>query len=192
MMPFHFYLKLGFDHIANLTGLDHILFLVVLCAVYRIDQWRKVLLLVTAFTIGHSLTLALSSFDIVLLPSHIIKVLIPVTILLTAMSNIYQPTFNSLHQRTRWIYVLTLFFGCIHGLDFSNYFKALLMDGQSVFLPLLGFNIGIELAQILVVAFIVLISWLLLTQLKVKQREWTLFVSGAASGVALLSIIDQL
>ena len=162
MHPFEFYLKLGFEHIANLNGYDHILFLVVLCAVYQISQWRNILILVTAFTIGHSITLFIVSLDFFSIPSRIIKLLIPITILITSLQNVINIKQIENSSRTGKNYFMALFFGLIHGMDFSNYFKALIMSPDEIVIPLLGFNIGIELGQLLIVLFIVLISFIFL------------------------------
>ena len=191
MHPFNFYLKLGFEHISNLAGYDHILFLVVLCAIYRIQQWRNILILVTAFTIGHSITLVLASLDIFTIPSHIIKFLIPTTIFITALHNVIRSNTDEISTNMGRNYAMALFFGFIHGMDFSNYFKALLMDSSSILVPLLGFNMGIELGQLLVVFFIVSIAFLFLNVIGVKHREWTVFVSGAAAGMSLISMLEN-
>jgi len=191
MHPFQFYLQLGFEHISNLAGYDHILFLVALCAVYRVQQWRNILVLVTAFTIGHSVTLILASMDVLSIPSKFIKFLIPVTIFFTALYNVFKPHSSEDKVKMSRNYAMALFFGFIHGMDFSNYFKALLMDPKTIFIPLLGFNLGIELGQLLVVFFIVGISFLFLNVLNVKHREWNLFVSGAAAGMSLLSMLEN-
>ncbi|MCL6273731.1 HupE/UreJ family protein [Muricauda sp. 2012CJ35-5] len=191
MHPFDFYLKLGFEHISNLAGYDHILFLVVLCAVYRAQQWRNILILVTAFTIGHSVTLALVSLEIISIPSNIIKFLIPTTIFITALHNVIGSNVGNLSVSMKRNYAMALFFGFIHGMDFSNYFKALLMDPSDVLIPLLGFNIGIELGQLLVVAVIVGISFLFLDIIKAKHRDWNVFISGAAAGMALISMLEN-
>ncbi|MDC6364888.1 MULTISPECIES: HupE/UreJ family protein [Flavobacteriaceae] len=191
MHPFEFYLKLGFEHISNLAGYDHILFLVVLCAVYRIQQWRNILILVTAFTIGHSVTLALVSLNILSISSTIIKFLIPATIFLTALHNVIGPNPTEKTSRMSRNYAMALFFGFIHGMDFSNYFKALLMDPSDIVVPLLGFNIGIELGQLLVVFVIVGIAFLFLNMIKVKHRDWNVFISGAAAGIAFLSMLEN-
>lgn len=191
MHPFEFYLKLGFEHISNLAGYDHILFLVVLCAVYRIQQWRNILILVTAFTIGHSVTLALVSLNILSISSSIIKFLIPATIFLTALHNVIGPKPTEKTSRMSRNYAMALFFGFIHGMDFSNYFKALIMDPSDIVVPLLGFNIGIELGQLLVVFVIVGIAFLFLNVIKVKHRDWNVFISGAAAGMALISMFEN-
>ena len=189
MHPFQFYLKLGFNHIANFNGYDHILFLVVLCAVYQLKQWKKIIILVTAFTIGHSITLFLVSFDIFSIPSRYVKLLIPITIMITSLHNIrsIEVIRNSNMSKN---YFLALFFGLIHGMDFSNYFKALIMSPEEIIIPLLAFNIGLEIGQFLIVFVIVLISYVFLSVLKVKYYSWNLFVSGAAFGVSLISILE--
>ncbi|MET1259244.1 HupE/UreJ family protein [Flagellimonas sp. DF-77] len=192
MHPFEFYLKLGFEHISNLAGYDHILFLVALCAVYELRAWRKILVLVTAFTIGHSVTLALVALDVVSIPSKIIKVLIPATILITALHNVISPTTGTSSKRMAPKYAMALFFGFIHGMDFSNYFKALIMGTSDIIVPLLGFNLGIEIGQLLIVLGIIALSFVFLFALKVKLRVWTAIVSGIAAGISFVSILDNL
>jgi hypothetical protein len=191
MDSFGFYLELGFKHISDFAGYDHMLFLVALCAIYRIQQWKKILVLVTAFTIGHSITLILSAFDIFTIPSNIIEFLIPVTIFLTAINNVIDSNFEVNSIKMNKNYSMTLFFGFIHGMGFSNYFKALLMESSDVAMPLLGFNIGIEIGQILVVFIIVSIAYLFISKLGVKHRDWNLFISGAAAGVSLIFMFEN-
>tara|TARA_Y100000385_G_scaffold282468_1_gene336966 strand:- start:439 stop:1020 length:582 start_codon:yes stop_codon:yes gene_type:complete len=190
MHPFEFYLKLGFEHIANLNGYDHILFLIALCAVYQINQWKKILVLITAFTIGHSITLVLVSLNFFSIPSDIIKFLIPLTILLTSLQNIINVKQNENGFRMVKNYLMALFFGLIHGMDFSNYFRALIMSPDEIVVPLLGFNLGIELGQLLIVFFIVFIAFIFLNIIKVKHYKWNLFISGAAFGISIISILE--
>ncbi|MEM8510582.1 MAG: HupE/UreJ family protein [Bacteroidota bacterium] len=191
MHSFPFYLQLGFEHISNLGGYDHILFLIALCAVYKIEQWRNILILVTAFTIGHSVTLALVSLGAFSIPSSIIKFLIPTTIFLTAIHNVISSGLTKKSVKMVRNYVMALFFGFIHGMDFSNYFKALLFGDSSITVPLLGFNLGIELGQLLVVTLIIVVSFLFLNVVKVKHREWNVFISGAAAGMSLISMLEN-
>ena len=190
MQPFPFYLQIGFEHISNLAGYDHILFLVALCAVYRLEQWRKIIILVTAFTLGHCVTLVLASTDVVSIRSDIIEFLIPVTILLTALQNVINHRAQPSQVQMRRIYFMALFFGFIHGMGFSNYFRALLMGDGSVLIPLLGFNIGIELGQLMIVAIILSIAFFFMRVLKVQYRDWNLFVSGAAAGMSLMLMAE--
>ena len=187
------YINLGFQHISDLAGYDHILFLLALCAVYSIDQWRRLFILVTAFTVGHSITLALSSFGWVVIPSHIIEFLIPVTILITAIRNVAVPTSDQLTDdqgNMTGHYLVALCFGFIHGMGFSNYFRALIMDSSSITIPLLGFNLGIEIGQLLVVSIIVIVASLVVKFAQVKHRDWNLFISGAAAGISLVLMND--
>ena len=190
MQPLLFYVQLGFEHIADLAGYDHILFLVALCSVYRLEQWRKITILVTAFTVGHCVTLILASTDVVSIRSDIIEFLIPVTILLTALQNVINHRAQPSRSQMRRIYFMALFFGFIHGMGFSNYFRALFMGDGSVLIPLLGFNIGIELGQLLVVAIVLSIAFLVMRVLKVQHRDWNLFVSGAAAGMSLMLMAE--
>ena len=183
------YINLGFQHISDLAGYDHILFLLALCAVYSIDQWRRLFILVTAFTVGHSITLALSSFGLVVIPSHIIEFLIPVTILITAIRNVAVPASDQLTDdqgNMTGHYLVALCFGFIHGMGFSNYFRALMMDSSSITIPLLGFNLGIEIGQLLVVSIIVIVASLVVKFAQVKHRDWNLFISGAAAGISIV------
>ena len=191
MGDFGFYIELGFAHITDFAGYDHILFLIALCALYRIQQWKNILVLVTAFTIGHCITLALSSFDVLTIPSTVIEFLIPVTIFLTALNNVIGANPLESRSRMRKNYVMALFFGLIHGMGFSNYFKALIMDSSKIVMPLLGFNTGIELGQLLVVLLIVSMAWVFATLLRMQHRDWTLFVSGAAAGISVIFIIEN-
>ena len=187
------YINFGFQHISDLAGYDHILFLLALCAVYSIDQWRRLFILVTAFTVGHSITLALSSFGWVVIPSHIIEFLIPVTILITAIRNVAVPTSDQLTDdqgNMTGHYLVALCFGFIHGMGFSNYFRALMMDSSSITIPLLGFNLGIEIGQLLVVSIIVIVASLVVKFAQVKHRDWNLFISGAAAGISLVLMND--
>lgn len=186
---FKTYLQLGFDHILDLNAYDHVLFVVALCAVYTVSEWRKILILVTAFTIGHSITLALSALNMVVFDSNIIEFLIPVTILVTAIYNVWKH--NDASKAIHVTYFMAMFFGWIHGLGFSNYFKALLGKEESIIQPLLAFNVGVEIGQLIIVGFTVLLGYVFMNKIRVSQREWTLFVSGAAAGVALILIKDS-
>ena len=190
MHPFPFYLQLGFDHISDIAGYDHILFLIALCAVYRIEQWKNLLILVTAFTVGHSITLALTSFSIITIPSRIIEFLIPVTIAITAIHNIYGYDLMNSVDKMNGRYFMALFFGFIHGMGFSNYFRALLMDDSLIIIPLLGFNLGIEIGQLLIVFFIVGVVFVLLNLLGMRHRDWSCFISGGAFSMSLLLMVE--
>lgn len=189
MQNFYLYLQLGWQHILNWQAYDHILFLTALCGVYLISDWKKVLLLVTAFTIGHSLTLALSILNIFTLNSQWIEFLIPLTIVLTSSIHIVQK--RSFNKKINFTYLLTLFFGLIHGLGFSNYLKSLLGKNDSIVTQLLAFNIGIEIGQIVIVTLILLVSFIVINIVRIQKREWHLFLSSAIFGIALVMALER-
>lgn len=186
---FDTYFILGLEHIANIKGYDHIIFLITLCAVYKISEWKPLLILVTAFTIGHSLTLALATLEYLNVNSTLIEILIPVTILISAVINIIFPTQRKLMPAK---YLLALFFGLIHGLGFSNYLSMLLSEENSLVLPLFGFNTGVEAGQILIVASLLLLSFLVLRITSIKLRDWVFLLSGAGIGTSIIMIIDRI
>lgn len=195
---FQTYLTLGFKHISDLNGYDHILFIIALCAIYRLAEWKKVAILVTAFTIGHSITLALAALGIVQVSASWIEFLIPVTIFLTALYNVLFHKFDQqeplFDRRVNINYFFALGFGLIHGLGFSNFLRSMLMPGEEGRLvsQLLAFNIGVELGQLSIVAFILVASLIAFNVLRVKQREWNLFISGAAAGISLIMALERL
>ncbi len=196
MDDFFIYLGLGFDHITDPAGYDHVLFVVALCAVYTAQQWRQVLVLVTAFTVGHSITLALATLRLVTFRTDIIELLIPITILITAVVNFFfrdDTNRFATRQPRRAVgrYVLAGGFGLIHGLGFSNYLRSLLGREADIWQPLLAFNIGLELGQLLIVAIILGVSQVALRLLTIRPRDWVLVVSGIVAGMALSLIINN-
>lgn len=192
MGQFELYFQLGKDHILDYKhGYDHILFIVALCAVYLMRDWKKILILVTAFTIGHSITLALSTLDIISVNQELIEFLIPVTIFITATSNIFRST--ELSDRTTYInYGYALFFGLIHGLGFSNYLKTILGKAGSIVTPLFAFNVGLELGQIIIVSIFLIISFILVDLFTVNRRDWKMVLSAVIAGMALLLMKDKI
>lgn len=190
MQDFWLYFSLGREHIADLAGYDHILFVTALCLRYLVEDWKKILILVTAFTVGHSITLALSVLDYIQVPTKWIEFLIPVTIVITALTNVF--TFNPQQpSKVSMIYSLALFFGLIHGLGFSNYLKSLLGKDTNIVSELLAFNIGLEVGQLLIVVVVLLLSVICVRFLQIQRRDYLLFASGAIFGIALLMAIER-
>ncbi|MGK6352516.1 HupE/UreJ family protein [Parapedobacter sp. DT-150] len=190
MQDFGVYFELGLQHILDLAGYDHILFVMALCCTYFIRDWRKVIVLVTAFTIGHSLTLALSVFNVVRVDTGLIEFLIPVTIVITAFSNVVK---KQQQASTDWLtYGYALFFGLIHGLGFSNYLRSLLGKASSITGPLFAFNVGLELGQLAIVFLVLMISWIVTSIFSVSRRDWTFFISAAIFGIALVMALERL
>ncbi|MEN9350126.1 MAG: hypothetical protein RL372_1104 [Bacteroidota bacterium] len=190
MHEFWMYTQIGFNHIANLSGIDHILFVAALCIRYQLSDWKKWLLLVTAFTIGHSITLVLSVFNFIEFSTNWIEFLIPVTILITSISNMFVKKF-SFNARFPIIYFFALFFGLIHGLGFSFYLKSLLGMQQNVAPALLAFNLGLEIGQILIVMAILVISFIFVTLLKAPRRDFILIATGGIFALSLQMAIER-
>ncbi|KUG10293.1 HupE / UreJ protein [Elizabethkingia sp. HvH-WGS333] len=190
MNDFMFYLRMGWDHIVSKDALDHQLFILVLIAVYTIQDFKKVLILVTAFTIGHSLTLALSVFDIFRVPSAWVEFLIPCTIAITALINIFGK--NNVQKQMKLNYSLALFFGLIHGMGFANSIRITLAKEQSIATGLLGFNIGLELGQIVVVLAVLIILFLLTTIFKLDRKNWIMFVSSGVFALSLQMALERI
>ena len=190
MQDFYMYFDLGLHHILDWQGYDHILFVMALCGIYTIKDWKQVLILVTAFTIGHSVTLALSVFNIVHFSTKIIEFLIPVTILITAFSNIIGK--RSKPKNINLKYFLALAFGFIHGMGFSNYLKSLLGKSSSIIVELFAFNIGLEVGQVLIVISTLVFAFILTSIVKIKLWDWTFFLSSAIFGIAFIMAAERL
>lgn len=182
---FSVYLQLGLEHILDLKGYDHILFVIALTTVYGLRQWRHLLILVTAFTIGHSITLALATLRLVEINSDLVEFLIPVTILITALINIGERFWDTripegdVESRRSWQakYILALLFGLIHGLGFSNFLRAVLGGEQSLFLPLFSFNVGLEIGQLVILLGTLLTGTAAVLLTGISPRNWGLGVS---------------
>ena len=191
MSLFELYFTLGLQHIADLKGYDHILFILTLCAVYNLKEWKRVLVLVTAFTIGHSLTLALATLDLIRVDGDLIEFLIPLTIFVTALANLLarkQQVSSLLHYMK---YGAGLFFGLIHGLGFSNYLRSLLGAERGLVLPLFSFNVGIEVGQIIIVSIIMVLTKVVVDLLGLPKREWHVLLSGAGMGISLVLMLER-
>jgi len=190
MRDFGFYFRLGWEHIISANALDHQLFIAALAAIYLLQDWRQVLILVTAFTIGHSLTLALSVLDIVRFPSNWVEFLIPVTIVVTAFSNLFQKKFTS--RSVSINYFLALFFGLIHGMGFANTLRFILAKDQNLGWGLLGFNLGLEVGQIVVVMIVLLIAHVMVNLIRIKRKEWVIFLSALVLGLAFKIAVERI
>lgn len=191
MSEFAGYFQLGWQHIIAWEGADHILFIVALSAIYLLGDWKKVLILVTAFTVGHSITLALSVLNVVRVPTRLIEFLIPVTIFITALFNIVRRADAERPGAIQLNYFFALFFGLIHGMAFSNQLRSLLGSDTTLVTPLLGFNLGLELGQVLIVITALLAGGIIVNATGVKRRDWTMFLSSAIFGIAFMMAIDR-
>lgn len=182
MQNLGFYFDLGWDHIIAWDALDHLLFVLALSAVYLMADWKKVLILITAFTFGHALTLILSIADIVRVNSNLVEFLIPCTIILTAAFNLWHAEPGSKTWQRN--YLLAFFFGLIHGLGFANAIRFMMAEDERIGMNLLGFNLGLEAGQVVVVAGILLLSFIVVNKAGLKQKWWIRILSVAALIIA--------
>lgn len=194
---FAVYLGLGFHHITAVGAWDHILFVVALSTGYGLAQWRRLLVLVTAFTVGHSITLALATLRLVSISSTLVEILIPVTILATALFNVGERWWGAGHvdvpdRAQRVKYAMALFFGLIHGLGFSTALRAMLGDEAGIALPLFSFNVGLELGQIGILSASLLLSWLVIRWGRLRPGLWTLILSSATALAALVLLAGRI
>lgn len=189
------YLPLGFRHIVSWAGFDHLLFIIVLCALYARQDGRRILVLLTGFTLGHSLTLALTALHILAFPPKVVEMLIPLTILATSLANV---TIHRSSAESKWSFasmrpfLLATLFGLIHGCGFAGYFSMMLGDEESIVGPLFAFNLGLELGQVFTVLVFYTVFFFLEKIRPIAQRDWSLFVSGAGAGLAVKMILDHL
>lgn len=181
----------GWHHIVDINAYDHLLFVMTLCAAFKLSQWRQILVIITAFTIGHSMTLVLSALDYIPANSKLVDTLIPFTIMLTAIANIINYEKHGKFSDTQIKYGIALLFGLIHGLAFASNFKFMLFK-DSILLPLLAFNIGIEIGQLFIVLLFMISLWIYTNFIKGAHFKWNLFVSGAGFGIAAIILLSAI
>ena len=190
MDDFMLYCKMGLNHVLDFSAYDHILFLIVLAVVFSYYELKKLLWLVTLFTLGHSVTLALSAYGVLNISMDLIEFLIPLTIFITGVINIVnsnkKPT-----KKDNTNLIFALFFGLIHGLGFSNYFKMMIGQQEDKILPLIEFALGIELAQIIIVFGIIFLGLVFQNFLKVTKRDWILVCSSIVIGFAIQMMTER-
>lgn len=192
MSQFWLYFQLGLEHVLDWNAYDHILFLIVLVAAYSFSSWKRVLWLVTIFTLGHTLALFLSVYGVVSVSSRYVELLIALTILITALYNIFTAKKKESQKNVGLLYFATAFFGIIHGLGFSSYFKMIASGTESKFLPLLEFALGIEAAQVIVVLVVMILGFIFQNFLRVNRRDWILVLSAIVIGIILPILRENL
>lgn len=194
MDDFILYFKLGFNHVLDINAYDHILFLIVLAVVYQFKQWKKVLWLITLFTLGHTITLYLSAYGYLFKMTRkniaIIEFLIPTTIFITGLLNVLTAKKASVGKENQNLFFAAIF-GLIHGLGFSNYISRIISKDDNKFLALTEFAVGVEAAQIVIVIVILLIGALFQAVFGVNRRDWILVTSSIVIGFALQMMIDR-
>ncbi len=183
MSDFWLYLKLGLNHVLDWQAYDHILFLIVLVAAYTFSSWKKIVILVSLFTVGHTMSLLLASYNVVTVSSTWIEFLIPITILIAAVYNLFTTGKNRDVESLGLFYVITIFFGLIHGFGFASYFK--IINDDNAILPLLEFALGIEVAQLIVVLLVLLLGFIFQTIFRFHKRDWVLVISAIVIGLVI-------
>ena len=192
MSEFWIYFQIGLKHVLDIHAYDHVLFLIALAVPFSFADWKRVVLLVTLFTIGHTMALMLSVFEIVTIKVNVVELLIPITILITALFNLFTAGKSNKKESINMVFFITLFFGIIHGLGFSNYFKSILGgSSSSKILPLSEFALGIEAAQIVVVFVVLVLSYIVQTIFRFSKRDWTLVMSAFVIGVVIPMIVES-
>lgn len=192
MSEFWLYFKIGLNHVLDIHAYDHVLFLIALMVPYAFKDWKRVLILVSLFTLGHTLALLVSVFGIVSVKSSLVEFLIPITILITAVFHLFTAGKSSKNESITFVAIVTLFFGIIHGLGFSNYFKTILPGNASdKLLPLLEFALGIEAAQVIVVFLVLILAYIVQTFFRFSKRDWALVMSAFIIGVVTPMIIHS-
>ncbi|TVZ26114.1 HupE/UreJ protein [Gillisia sp. Hel_I_86] len=192
MSEFWLYFRLGLEHVLDWMAYDHVLFLMVLVAAYSFSSWKRVLWLVSIFTIGHTLSLFLAVYDVAKVDASWVELLIVLTILFTAFYNIISAKKREHQRNINILYFSTAFFGIIHGLGFSRYFKMIFPDASKKFFPLIEFALGIEAAQIIVVLSVLIISFILQNMFRVTRRDWILVISAIVIGIILPLLKDTI
>jgi Flp pilus assembly pilin Flp len=192
MSEFLIYFQIGLRHVLDIHAYDHVLFLMALVIPFTFKDWKRILLSVTIFTLGHTTALLLSVYEIMVIKANVVELFIPITILATAIFNLFTVGKTNRKENLNLIFLITLFFGVIHGLGFSNYFKTILGGTSSSKLqPLLYFALGIEGAQIAVVIAVLIIAYITQSFFKFSKRDWILVGSALVIGVVVPMIVEN-
>jgi hypothetical protein len=193
MSEFWLYFKVGINHVLDINAYDHVLFLLALMIPYTFKDWKRVLLLVSLFTIGHTISLILSVYSVIYVNPNAIEFLIPITIITTAFYTLFTAGKNTKgNGNLSFMGVTTLFFGVIHGLGFSNYFKSILPGNASdKLIPSLEFALGIEAAQLITVFAVLILAYIVQTFFRFSKKDWALVMSAFVIGVVLPMIIES-
>ena len=185
MSEFWLYVKLGFNHVLDWSAYDHILFLTVLAVSFSLDQFKKILIVVSAFTLGHTIALFLAVYNVVSVNKSLVEFLIPVTIILTSVYTLFQPDRMQKNAVSPVFTGFTIFFGLIHGLGFSNYFAMISSNTGDKLVPALSFAVGVELSQLVLVSVVLLLGFIAQQFFRVQKRDWILIIAAMIIGLAI-------
>ena len=189
---FWFNVQYGVNHVLDINGYDHVLFLMVLTVPYLFKDWKRVLLLVTVFTIGHTCSLLLASYDVVTVKASLVEFLIPITILIVAIYNVFTSgKFEKGNRKITLLFFSTLFFGIIHGLGFAREFIMFAGKSENKLTLLLEFALGIEIAQVIIVFVVLFLGFLGQTIFRFSKRDWIMVISAMVIGLVIPMIINS-
>lgn len=186
-----FHVEYGMNHVLDINGYDHVLFLIVLSVPYLFKDWKRVLLLVTVFTLGHTLSLILAAYNVVSVNGKLVEFLIPITILIVALYNVFTAGKNAQKEKIGVIFFSTLFFGLVHGLGFAREFRMLVGQSDNKLITLLEFALGIELAQIIIVFVVLFLGFIMQTVFRFSKRDWIMVISAVVVGLVIPMIINS-
>ncbi|MBT8243987.1 MAG: HupE/UreJ family protein [Winogradskyella sp.] len=191
MNDFWFNVKYGLNHVLDINGYDHVLFLMVLAVPYIFKDWKRVLLLVSLFTLGHTLSLVLAAYNVVSVNGKLVEFLIPITIIVAAIYNVFSAGKEDKNKKVGLLFFTALFFGLIHGLGFAREFTMVFGDANNKILALLEFALGIELAQVIIVFVILFLGFLLQTLFRFSRRDWVMVLSSVVIGLVIPILIEN-
>ncbi|WP_142784829.1 HupE/UreJ family protein [Changchengzhania lutea] len=188
---FWFNVEYGINHVLDINAYDHVLFLIVLTVPYIFRDWKRVFLLVSMFTLGHTLSLVMAVYGVVSVNASVVEFLIPITILIVALFNVFTSGKGAQKEKVGVLFLSTLFFGLIHGLGFAREFKMLLGDSDSKIGLLLEFALGIEIAQIIIVFLVLFLGYLVQTLFRFSKRDWIMVISAIVVGLVIPMLINS-
>jgi hypothetical protein len=188
---FWFNVEYGINHVLDINAYDHVLFLIVLSIPYVFKDWKRVFLLVSMFTLGHTLSLVLAAYSVVTVNATMVEFLIPITILVVALFNVFTSGKGAQREKVGVLFLSTLFFGLVHGLGFAREFKMLLGDTDNKLVLLLEFALGIELAQVIIVFVVLFLGYIVQTIFRLTKRDWIMVISAIVVGLVIPMILNS-
>ncbi len=188
---FLFNVKYGINHVLDINAYDHVLFLIVLTIPYVFKDWKRVLLLVSVFTLGHTLSLVLAAYNVVSVNGQVVEFLIPITILIVALFNVFTAGKGAQKEKVGVLFLTTLFFGLVHGLGFAREFQMLVDDTDNKLVLLLEFALGIELAQVIIVFIVLFLSYVVQTIFRFTRRDWIMVISAIVVGLVIPMLLGS-
>ncbi|MCB0462438.1 MAG: HupE/UreJ family protein [Flavobacteriaceae bacterium] len=188
---FWFNVTYGINHVLDINAYDHVLFLIVLTVPYLFKDWKRVLLLVSLFTLGHTLSLVLAAYKIVSINGQLVEFLIPITILIVALYNVFTAGKITEKEKINVLFLSTLFFGLVHGLGFAREFQILVGRAENKLAILIEFALGIELSQIIIVCCVLFIGHIFQTFYRLNKRDWVMVISAIVVGLVIPMILQS-